>query len=189
MKEINSNLQVYASKSDARNNQKGEPCEVSHCLIYVIHKLFNRAGSKFLKTKERDMPGVSNITALLKGLPTITNSNIEPVRGTWKKNPNLESTITAARLTLGKARYVSKEELETNIVLLERKLGPSKKPRLDECISTLSSVIVLLEIATARGWEINTGLLKHREILEFKMLEHWNRISFKVRLHTIHMHR
>lgn len=125
--------------------------------------------------------------ATYRNIQDVVIHEAEPVdnpsreRMLWKKNPNFDTAIREAHASMENSNLNTVAQLESAIKTTTARLRGTNKLSLSEAMKYLASLIALIERAQRQNLEIDMTLLRHRDVLEYKMLEWWHRTGFKVR--------
>jgi hypothetical protein len=172
LKALRINNQVFASKSEARESSGGQECEAVHYLVYMVHKVYNRAAQVLATLKKResfatlnDMKHQKSATAPIDetmpmGVITTGRTPLTAVitKVKWHDNPPISVALTTARNSVHCATFSDQEALERALTLTVAKLTTAPKPKLAECLQCLASIMALVELAGAKEWIIDGRL-------------------------------
>lgn len=183
------NNQVYPSKSCARGGIKGRRCEPVHFLIYIVYKLFNRAAQVLIQVRKAlDNNAGINLENTGENFDTVPNrdEDVVPGKEKWRDNPSFNVVIDKARTSVQAFAFDSQAALIDAMNASIGKLIAANKPKLEDSLSYLASIIAMKELAATRGWEIDCTQFLHREIFQFKMLEYWQVTGYLVMYEDMH---
>ncbi len=155
---------VYSSKAESRDPHKGETCEASHYLVYIVHKLYNRAAQVLAGMKKSDaISGLALTYPTVSSIAAASTSTIPGVSSTdtmskfkWHENPilMLREAIKTVRPTIAAKQFSAVSNLEHMITITEAKLVGNNAPKPDEALKYLASIIVFTEVAKSLKWKL-----------------------------------
>jgi hypothetical protein len=201
VKELNNDSQVYQSSADCKEKRRGQKCEAVHYLIFITFKLFNKASQVLSTIKKNEILSGQSTLALKKHhelvgamLPHHEEDSVE--KAGWRSNPAYDIYLEEAHQSVERTDFPDQRALEAALRVSIAKLISANKPKLQDCLKHLASIVALKGAALVRGWVIDrrffyqihcsnliitfcvARLYLHRNVFQFKMLEHWNQISF-----------
>lgn len=146
----------------------GEPCEAVHYLIYIVHRLYNKAANTLTSLKRQEALaslGADSIAlsdkfntskdTISNELSTAVESMMAP--GKWHDNPlnTLLIYLEKARVTVINSHMTESRSCEMALTLSVAKLIGKSKPQLSEALQYLASIIALREYAETRKWKLD----------------------------------
>ncbi len=154
----------------------------------MVYKLFNRAPQVLVRCR-RVRNANSATCSIVTPLEDRKEGTVEVVDVTdasgrvkekWRDNPSFSLAVQKARSAVNAFRFDGQAALEMALDSTVTKLAFGNKPKLEETLGYLASIIALNEVAVTRGWEVERQHFAHREIFQFKMLEYWQVTGYTV---------
>jgi len=157
---LNADNKVFSTAIERNSNSSpGQVCEAVHFLVYLVYRLYNRAAHVLHTTKKQE--DVSETKSKLQAVTCGTEdseflSDIGDLK--WYNNPysSLNVYLTSARRTVKSAVSLKDaEECGHAITLSVAQLVGTSKPKLNDSLQYIASIISLKELAMTKGWVIS----------------------------------
>ena len=114
------------------------------------------------------------------------DEDVAPGKERWRDNPSFNVVIGKARTSVQAFAFDNQAALIDAMNASIGKLIAANKPKLEDSLSYLASIIAMKELAATRGWEIDSTRFLHREIFQYKMLEYWQLTGYLVTYEGVH---
>lgn len=157
-----SGSKVYKSNGALKDDFQGVDAQPVHLLAYVVCKLYNRAAMVLQEVKRKD--SFINLNKVATEKPTSSVPEDAPtgvpenIKTKWFDNPELLPYLSKARSTVHHSfAFPSASSCETAVSLSVRKL--MTKPKLEECLEQLASIIAIMEFAATKSWRLDGTLV------------------------------
>lgn len=172
---------VYASAAE-RSNGAGEVVEAVHYLVYLVHKVYNRAAFALYTLKKKsvsvsqntDTIGLADAFTTHQALLTQSKESKDSEGDLkWHENPwaMLQRHLVNSRLSVKNAITLRDlPSVERAITLSVTKLVGNNKLKLVEAIPYLASIISLKDHAATKGWTVNGMLTMKRKMTQTPLL-------------------